>query len=97
MGYLADGQLSISNALAENAIRPFALGRKNWLFVDTSRGAKASATVYSLIETAKANGLEPYAYLRQILTHIAAAQTVEDIEALLPWRIILPDDTPPTT
>lgn len=89
VGYLADGQLQISNALAENAIRPFAVGRKNWLFADTSRGAKASATMYSLIETAKANGLEPYDYLRHVLQHIAAAQTVEDIEALLPWQVDL--------
>ncbi len=86
VGYLADGRLNISNALAENAIRPFAVGRRNWLFADTSRGAKASATAYSLIETAKANGLEPYEYLRHVLTHIASADTVEKIEALLPWN-----------
>ncbi len=59
------------------------------MFADTSRGAKASATVYSLIETARANGLEPYDYLRQVLQCIGAAETVEDIEALLPWRIRL--------
>ncbi len=87
IGYCADGCLHISNALAENAIRPFAVGRRNWLFADTARGAKASATLYSLIETAKANSLEPYAYLRHVLTHIAAADTVEKIEALLPWNI----------
>ena len=86
VGYLDDGRLNISNALAENAVRPFAVGRRNWLFADTSRGARASATIYSLIETAKANGLEPYTYLRQVLTHIAAADTVEKIEALLPWN-----------
>jgi len=86
-GYCDDGKLNISNALAENAIRPFALGRKNWLFSDTSRGAKASATCYSLIETAKANNLEPYQYLRHVLSHIADAKTVEDIEALLPWNV----------
>ncbi|RMG33956.1 MAG: IS66 family transposase [Gammaproteobacteria bacterium] len=86
-GYLADGQLRISNALAENAIRPFAIGRKNWLFADTPRGAKASATVYSLIETAKANGLEPLAYLQHVLRHIGGAQTLEQIEALLPWNV----------
>jgi transposase len=91
VGYCDDGQLHISNALAENAIRPFAVGRRNWLFADTSRGAKASATVYSLIETAKANGLEPYQYLRHVLTHIAAADTVEKIEALLPWNVSLQD------
>lgn len=86
VGYLDDGRLQISNALAENAIRPFAVGRRNWLFADTARGARASATVYSLIETAKANGLEPYDYLRHVLEHIAAADTVEKIEALLPWN-----------
>lgn len=87
VGYCDDGQLNISNALAENAIRPFAIGRKNWLFSDTSRGAKASATCYSLIETAKANGLEPYKYLHYVLQHIAEANTVDDIEALLPWNM----------
>ena len=87
VGYCRDGYLHISNALAENAIRPFAVGRRNWLFADTPRGARASATVYSLIETAKANGLEPYAYLRHVLQHIAAADTVEKLEALLPWNV----------
>ena len=63
------------------------MGRRNWLFADTPRGARASATVYSLIETAKANGLEPYDYLRHVLQHIAAADTVEKFEALLPWNM----------
>jgi len=87
VGYCQDGRLHISNALAENAIRPFAVGRRNWLFADTPRGARASATAYSLIETAKANGLEPYDYLRHVLQHIAAADTVEKFEALLPWNV----------
>ncbi len=87
VGYCEEGHLNISNALAENAIRPFAIGRKNWLFSDTSRGAKAGATCYSLIETAKANGLEPYRYLHYVLQHIADSKTVEDIEALLPWSM----------
>ena len=86
IGYCEDGRLNISNALAENAIRPFAVGRRNWLFSDTPRGARASATCYSLIETAKANGLEPYAYLHHVLQHIATAATLEKIEALLPWN-----------
>ena len=89
IGYLADGRLNISNALAENAIRPFAVGRRNWLFADTPRGAKASATVYSLIETAKANGLEPFASIHHVLQHIGGASTVEEIEALLPWNVTL--------
>jgi len=87
IGYVQDGRLHISNALAENAIRPFAVGRRNWLFADTPRGARASATCYSLIETAKANGLEPSAYLRHVLQHIGAADTVEALEALLPWNV----------
>ena len=87
IGYCEDGRLNISNALAENAIRPFAVGRRNWLFSDTPRGARASATCYSLIETAKANGLEPSAYLHHVLQHIAAADTLEKIEALLPWNM----------
>lgn len=86
-GYCEDGKLHISNALAENAIRPFALGRRAWLFADTAHGARASATCYSLIETAKANGLEPYAYIRHVLEHIATADTVEKLEMLLPWNV----------
>jgi transposase len=58
MIYCTNGDLSISNVLAENAIRPFVIGRKAWLFSDTTKGAQASAIHYSLIETAKANGLE---------------------------------------
>ena len=85
--YCDDGRWNISNALAENAIRPFAVGLRNWLFADTPRGAKASATVYSLIETAKANQLEPFAYIRHVLRHIAGADTAEKLEALLPWNI----------
>jgi transposase len=69
--YLADGRLPIDNNLTENAIRPFVVGRKNWLFCDTVAGAHASANLYSLIETAKANGIEPYAYLRSGLHRTA--------------------------
>jgi transposase len=87
VGYCEDGQLHISNALAENAIRPFAVGRRNWLFADTPRGARASATAYSLIETAKANGIEPYDYLLHVLQHIASADTAAKLEALLPWNM----------
>jgi len=86
VGYCERGDLNISNAGAENAIRPFALGRKAWLFADTSQGAKASATCYSLIETAKANGLEPSAYIHHVLERIAKADTLEKLEALLPWN-----------
>ncbi len=85
--YCSHGELNISNILAENAIRPFVIGRKAWLFSDTPAGARASATHYSLIETAKANGLEPYAYFKQVLTALPYAESVEDIEALLPWNV----------
>jgi len=82
--YLDDGRLEIDNNRAENAIRPFVLGRKNWLFSTSVKGVKASANLYSLIETAKANGLEPYVYLRHVFTELPKADTVEAIEALLP-------------
>ena len=82
--YLDDGRLEIDTNRAENAIRPFVLGRKNWLFSDSVKGVKASANLYSLIETAKANGLEPYAYLRHLFTELPQANTVEAIEALVP-------------
>ncbi len=85
--YLHDGRLEIDNNSAENAIRPFVVGRKNWLFSTSVRGVKASANLYSLIETAKANGLEPYAYLRYLFTQLPAAESVEDFEALLPGNI----------
>lgn len=89
VGYCADGKLHISNALAENAIRPFATGRRAWLFADTPQGARASATCFSLIETAKANNLEPYAYIKYVLDRIGDADTLEKIEALLPWNVPL--------
>ncbi|MBO9481994.1 transposase domain-containing protein, partial [Salinisphaera sp. G21_0] len=85
--YCEDGDLNISNAAAENAIRPFTLGRKNWLFADTPKGARASAIFYSLIESAKANGLEPFEYLNHILKELPYADTVEKLEQLLPWAV----------
>ena len=85
--YLNDGRLEIDNNLAENAIRPFVLGRKNWLFSTSVKGVKASANLYSLIETAKANRLEPYAYLRHVFTELPKADTVEAVEALLPGNM----------
>ena len=88
-GYCEHGYLKISNILAENAIRPFVIGRKAWLFADTPQGAVASAACYSLIETARANDLEPYAYIQHVLTHIGAADTPEKWEALLPWNASL--------
>jgi transposase len=83
--YIEDGRLAIDTNLAENAIRPVARGRRAWLFADTVSGAKASATFYSLVETAKANGLEPYAYLRRLFERLPHAKSVADYEALLPF------------
>jgi transposase len=85
--YLEDGRLQMDTNLVENAIRPFVIGRKNWLFADTVRGAEASANLYTVIETAKANGIEPYAYLRHVFAELPKATTLEDIEALLPGRV----------
>lgn len=71
VGYCQRGDLRISNALVENAIRPFAVGRRNWLFADTTCGAEASAAWYSLIETAKLRWLNPQLYLQHVLENIA--------------------------
>ena len=67
------------------------IGRRNWLFADTPSGATASARLYSLVETAKANGLEPWAYLAEVFEKLPTAATDDDIEALLPWRVKLPE------
>jgi len=85
--YCTDGRIEIDNNGIENKIRPFAIGRKNWLFSTSQAGAKASANLYSLIETAKANGLNEYDYLKWVFAKLPAATTVEQIEALLPWNI----------
>jgi len=84
--YVESGDYPIDNNAAENAIRPFVIGRKNWLFSASPKGAMASANLYSVIETAKANGLDPYTYLRKIFTELPQATTLEQIEALLPWN-----------
>jgi len=73
----------------ENAIRPFVIGRRNWLFSDTQRGAAASASLYSLIETAKTNGVEPHAFLTHLFTHLPAVTSAEHFESLLPWNVKL--------
>ena len=76
--------------LCENAIRPFVIGRKAWLFSDTPAGAHASARLYSIVETAKACGLEPNTYLRHIFGRLPRATTLADVEALLPWSVPKP-------
>jgi transposase len=86
MVYSTDSQLRLSNSLAENAIRPFTVGRLAWLFADIPAGANASAIHYSLIESAKIHALEPYAYLNAVFKALPYADTVEKIEELLPWN-----------
>jgi len=90
--FLLDGRIELSNNRAENAIRPYVTGRKNWLFADTTRGAKSSAIVYSMIETAKANQLNPYMYLVYLLTKLPSLKelTHESLTPYLPWSIELP-------
>lgn len=85
--YSQTGHLPISNQVAENAIRPFAIARKNFLFYDTPKGASASANVYSLIMTAKSHGLDPFYYLAYVFKQLPGAKTVEDVERLLPWNV----------
>ena len=88
--YLEDGRLDIDNNHAENHVRPIAIGRKNWLFATSTKGATALCNWYSIIETAKANGLDAYAYLTYILTKLPIYQAEEkDIEELLPWNVEL--------
>lgn len=85
--YTERGDLPIDNNPAENSIRPFVIGRRGWMFADTPNGAHASAVVYSLVETAKANGHEPYTWLKYVLERLPFAKTVQDIETLLPWNL----------
>jgi transposase len=88
--YVENGAWPIDNNLCENAIRPFVVGRRNWLFSDTVGGANASANLYSLIETCKANRIDPYGYLVGLFRALPFAQTADDFEALLPWRLAQP-------
>jgi len=85
--YLEDGKLKIDNNAAERTIRPFALGRRNWLFSDTAQGAKASATIFSLTETAKANNLDPYWYMLTLLEKLPELTKKEDFIAWIPQNI----------
>ena len=84
--FLTQGEVPIHNNRCENAIRPFVVGRKGWLFSDTVKGAVASANLYSLVETCKANGIEPHAYLTHLFERLPHLNTAEDYEAMLPWN-----------
>ena len=85
--YLEDGRCSFSNNLSENAIRPFTVGRKNWLFSDTPKGAAASATVYTMVEMAKAHDLNIHKYLEYLLENRpASTMSDEQLEQFAPWN-----------
>ena len=84
--YLLDGRGSISNNVAERSVRPYTMGRKNFLFHDTVKGAEASSIIYSLVETAKANNLNIYAYFQALLPYILDCKNeTEGIASLMPW------------
>ena len=90
--YLLDGRCALSNNVAENAIRPFTVGRKNWLFADSPKGADASAAVYSIIETAKANNLNVYTYLQYLLLYMPDTDWrnyPEELDDLMPWSEVV--------
>ena len=92
--YLEDGHLSIDNSAAERAIKNFAIGRRNWLFSKSIKGAEASATVYSITETALLNGLKPYDYVAYILERmkdLGPFPSKEDLQKLLPWSESIPE------
>lgn len=90
--FLLDGRLEISNNRAERSIKPFVIGRKNWLFSNTPKGAEASAVIYSLIETAKENDLNPFPYLQYLFEQLPNVdiQNPEILKGYLPWSKELP-------
>jgi transposase len=85
--FIEHPDVPLDNNRVENAIRPFAVGRRSWLFMDTQMGARASANLYSLVGSCRANGVEPHAYFDYLYTHLPEATTVEQLEALLPWNV----------
>lgn len=91
--YIEHGETAIDNNTAERAIKPFVIGRKNWLFANTPAGANASARLYGLIETAKANAIEPYGYLAHLFTELPQRniEAGDPVDNLLPWNVDLPD------
>ncbi len=86
MTYASDGIVDIDNNAAERALRGVALGRKNYLFAGSDSGGERAAAIYSLTETAKLNSLDPEAYLRHVLTHIAD-HPVNQVDDFLPWNV----------
>jgi hypothetical protein len=89
--FLEDGRIEIDNKRAERSIKPFVIGRKNWLFCNTPKGAHASAVIYSIIETAKENKLNPYAYLNFLFEKLPNLESRDDetLDQFLPWNVKL--------
>lgn len=90
MNVYLDGRTELSNNRAENSIRPFVIGRKNWLFCNTVKGARVSAVIYFIIETAKANHLKPFDYLKFLLEELPKA-SITSLEDFFPWGIRVPE------
>jgi hypothetical protein len=93
--FLDHPEIPLDTNRVENAIRPFVIGRRNWLFCQTVAGAAASARLHSLIETAKACGVEPHAYLSRLFTALPTATRAEHFESLLPWNADCPSMVKP--
>jgi len=83
--FLEDGRLEIDNNRCERAVKPFVIGRKNWLFANTPKGARSSAVIYSIVETARENNLRPMDYLTLLFERLPSLRNADDIDALLPW------------
>ena len=89
--FLTNGCLEIDNNAAERAVKPFVIGRKNWLFSNTAKGAKSSAIIYSIVETAKANGLAVERYLVYLFNELSKCNDTKLLEKCMPWSTELPD------
>ena len=94
MNYLLDGRLDIDNTRSERDIKLFVIGRKNWLFSDTPKGAESSAILYSIIQTTKENKLKPFEYLKYLLDKLPNINTdnVDELEGLFPWSDSIPEE-----
>ena len=93
--FLTDGHLEIDNNIAENAMRPVAVGRKNYLFAGSDSGGERAAAIYTIVQTARLNGLNPEAYLTEILTRIANGHPINRLTELMPWKVAAAKSTQP--
>ncbi len=92
VAFLEDGRLEIDNNRSERSIKPVVIGRKNWLFANTPQGARASAIIYSIVETAIANGINPFYYLSYLFEQLPTMDLTDEnaLDPLLPWSTTLP-------